>query len=45
MTCQVSDVQITGTHIRRLAIIHGVLSYLFNTVILAVIVNLVVNVI
>jgi uncharacterized membrane protein len=32
MTCQVSDVQITGTHIRRLAIMHGVLSYLFNTV-------------
>lgn len=44
MTCQVSDVQITGRHIRRLATIHGVLSYLFNTVILAVIVNLVVNV-
>jgi uncharacterized membrane protein len=43
MTCQVSDVQITGTHIRRLAIIHGVLSFVFNTIILAVTVNLVVN--
>ena len=43
MTCQVSDVQITGTHIRRLAIIHGVLSFVFNTIILAVTVNVVVN--
>lgn len=43
MTCQVSDVQITGRHMRRLASLHGVLSFLFNTVILAITVNLVVN--
>jgi len=43
MTCQVSDVQITGRHMRRLASIHGVLSFFFNTVILAITVNLVVN--
>jgi len=43
MTCQVSDVQITGSHIRRLATIHGALSFFFNTVILAITVNLVVN--
>ena len=43
MTCQVSDVQITGRHMRRLATVHGVLSFFFNTVILALTVNLVVN--
>lgn len=39
MTCQVSDVQITGRHIRRLALAHGVLSFFFNTGILALAVN------
>jgi len=43
MTCQVSDVQITGRHMRRLASIHGLVSFFFNTVILAITVNLVVN--
>lgn len=43
MTCQVSDVQITERHMRRLATIHGVLSFFFNTVILAITINLVVN--
>jgi uncharacterized membrane protein len=43
MTCQVSDVQITGAHMRRLAIVHGVLSFFFNTVILAITVNVVVS--
>ena len=43
MTCQVSDVQITGKHMRRLASIHAVLSFFFNTVILAITVNLVVS--
>jgi uncharacterized membrane protein len=43
MTCQVSDVQITGRHMRRLASLHGILSFFFNTVILAIAVNLVVN--
>jgi uncharacterized membrane protein len=43
MTCQVSDVQITGRHMRRLAAMHGVLSFLYNTVILALTINLLVN--
>ena len=40
MTCQVSDVQITSRDIRRLALVHGLLSFLFNTVILALTINL-----
>ena len=40
MTCQVSDVQISGRDIRRLALVHGLLSFLFNTVILALTINL-----
>jgi len=40
MTFQVSDVQITSRKLRRLAMVHGLLSFLFNTVILALTVNL-----
>jgi uncharacterized membrane protein len=40
MTCQVSDVQISGRNIRRMALVHGLLSFLFNTVILALTINL-----
>ncbi len=40
MTFQVSDVQITSRKLRRLATLHGFLSFLFNTVILALSVNL-----
>jgi uncharacterized membrane protein len=40
MTFQVSDVQITSPSIRRLALVHGLLSFLFNTVILALTINL-----
>jgi uncharacterized membrane protein len=43
MTCQVSDVQITGKAFRRLASGHAVLSFFFNTVILAITVNLAAN--
>ncbi|HYC14251.1 MAG TPA: DUF1345 domain-containing protein [Stellaceae bacterium] len=43
MTCQVSDVQITRKHTRRVAALHGVLSFFFNTVILALTVNFLVN--
>jgi len=39
MTCQVSDVQITAKSLRSLALIHGVLSFCFNTVILALTIN------
>jgi uncharacterized membrane protein len=40
MTCQVSDVQVTGRALRRLTLVHGVLSFFFNTVILALAINL-----
>jgi uncharacterized membrane protein len=40
MTSQVSDVQITSPAMRRIALIHGVLSFAFNTVILALSVNI-----
>jgi uncharacterized membrane protein len=40
MTFQVSDVQITSRKLRRLAVLHGLLSFLFNTIILALTVNL-----
>jgi uncharacterized membrane protein len=39
MTCQVSDVQITSRPMRRLALLHSVLSFGFNTVILALLIN------
>lgn len=40
MTCQVSDVQITSPQIRSTALLHGLLSFVFNTVILALSLNL-----
>jgi uncharacterized membrane protein len=40
MTFQVSDVQITSRKLRRLAALHGLLSFLFNTIILALSVNI-----
>lgn len=40
MTFQVSDVQITARALRRLAAAQGLLSFLFNTVILALTVNI-----
>jgi len=40
MTFQVSDVQIEARHLRRLALLHGLLSFLFNTVIVALTVNI-----
>ncbi|MGK9237004.1 DUF1345 domain-containing protein [Inquilinus limosus] len=39
MTAQVSDVQVTDSYMRRLTLGHGVLSFFFNTVILALAVN------
>ncbi|PYJ40610.1 MAG: DUF1345 domain-containing protein [Verrucomicrobia bacterium] len=41
MTCQVSDVQVTSGELRNLALLHGILSFAFNTVILALTVNIV----
>ena len=40
MTFQVSDVQITSRMLRRLATLHGLVSFLFNTVIIALTVNI-----
>jgi len=39
MTCQVSDVQISAKRLRSLALVHGILSFAFNTVILALTIN------
>jgi uncharacterized membrane protein len=40
MTFQVSDVEITARKLRRVATLHGLLSFLFNTVIVAFTVNI-----
>lgn len=40
MTCQVSDVQVTARSMRRLIFLHSVLSFCFNTVIVAFAINL-----
>ena len=45
MTSQVSDVAITSKVIRRVASVHGVLSFFFNLVVLALTVNMVANLI
>jgi len=39
MTCQVSDVQITSRRMRRLTLMHSVLCFGFNTIILALLIN------
>jgi uncharacterized membrane protein len=41
MTCQVSDVQITGRALRRLALFHGVVAFFFNMIILALTINII----
>lgn len=41
MTAQVSDVQATSRAMRRTTLTHGVVSFFFNTVILALTVNVV----
>jgi uncharacterized membrane protein len=43
MTCQVSDVQITSHRMRRIVLIHSVLSFGFNTIILALLINIAVS--
>jgi len=43
MTAQTSDVQISGRHMRFFALIHGIVSFFFNTVIVAAAVNLAVS--
>ena len=39
MTCQVSDVNVTSHSLRLLALLHGLLSFAFNTAILALSIN------
>jgi uncharacterized membrane protein len=41
MTSQVSDVAIKTRFLRRLALIHGILSFFFNTVIVAMSINII----
>jgi uncharacterized membrane protein len=40
MTCQVSDVEVAERELRRLTLVHSILSFFFNTVILALAINL-----
>jgi uncharacterized membrane protein len=43
MTFQVSDVQITDPGVRSVVLLHGILSFGYNTAILALVVNLASN--
>ena len=43
MTAQVSDVQTCNTRVRRTSLLHGLASFFFNTVILALAVNIAVS--
>jgi uncharacterized membrane protein len=45
MTSQVSDVQISSKVMRRMATLHGVISFAFNTAVLAMFVNIVASLI
>ena len=45
MTSQVSDVQISSKIMRRMATVHGIISFAFNTAILAMFVNIVASLI
>ena len=40
MTCQVADVQIASRLLRRLALIHQILTFFFNNLILALVINI-----
>jgi len=41
MTSQVSDVQINSRHFRRWALLHGIISFAFNTTVLALSINII----
>ena len=45
MTGQVSDVNVTSRQMRRLSLLHGILSFFFNTTILAITINIVAGII
>ena len=44
MTSQTSDVAVTSRQMRRLTLIHGILSFFFNTAVLAMAINIVASV-
>lgn len=44
MTFQVSDVQVVSRRVRRLVLLHGIISFVFNTVLLALSINLVLGI-
>jgi uncharacterized membrane protein len=45
MTAQVSDVQVTDRGLRQLTLVHGIVSFFFNTIILALTINIVASLI
>jgi uncharacterized membrane protein len=45
MTCQVSDVQVSGRLLRRMTLAHGIVSFFFNTIILALTINILAGII
>ena len=45
MTSQVSDISVTSRQMRRLSLMHSILSFFFNTMILAISINIVAGVI
>jgi len=45
MTFQVSDVQVTSGLIRRLTLLHALIAFLFNTIIVALIINIIAGII
>jgi len=40
MTCQTADVEISSRRVRRIALVHGLLAFGFNAVIVALSLNL-----
>jgi len=43
MTFQVSDVQVTDKKLRRLALLHGIIAFIFNTIIVALTISVIAN--
>jgi len=41
MTSQVSDVRVLSTRMRKLTLVHGVLAFIFNVVVLALSINII----
>ncbi len=43
MTFQVSDVDISSKKVRKLALLHGFISFIYNTIIVALTINIIVG--